>query len=104
MALILNSGNFLPTIKLGSSQDVTVSGTSAQSTAIGVSGQTPNRLVRLVSTTACRIITGANPTALSNSTFLPANVVEFSEISPGDKIAVIQESVGGKLNITECIL
>lgn len=104
MALILNGGNFLPTVKLSASQDVTVGASSAQSTAIGTAGHTPNKIVRIVSTTACRIAIGTNPTAVAASTFLPANVVEFTEIAPGEKIAVLQESAGGKLNISECIL
>ncbi|TAH36536.1 MAG: hypothetical protein EYC62_02515 [Alphaproteobacteria bacterium] len=104
MALILNGGNFLPTVKLSTSQDVTVGASSAQSAAIGTAGQTPNKIIRLVSTTACRIALGTNPTATSTSTFLPANVVEFTEISPGEKIAVIQDTGGGKLNVSECIL
>lgn len=105
MTIILNSGNIMPTIKLGATQELTVGATSVQSNAIGSLGQTPNRLVRLSSTTACRIVTsGNNPTATAASCYLPANVVEFTEISPGDKIAVIQEAAGGKLSITECIL
>ena len=105
MTIIVNSGNIMPTIKLGTAQEVTIGASSAQSTIIGTAGQTPNKLVRLSATSACRIVTsGTNPTATATSTYLPANVIEFTEITPGDKIAVIQEAAAGKLSITECVL
>ena len=94
----------LPTVYLGTSQNVTVSGSSAQSTAFGTAGIRYNVLVRLVSTTNCRFVTGANPTATSTSTYLPAGLVEFTEIKQGDKLAVIQDSAGGTLNITACVI
>lgn len=104
MAIVLNSGNILPTVKISTAQELTVGAASVQSSTIGTSGRTPNIVIRIVSTTACRILTGSNPTAVATSALLPANVVEFTEITPGDKIAVIQESAGGKLSIAECIL
>lgn len=104
MAIVLNSGNILPTVKISTAQEVTIGAASAQSTAIGTAGRTPNLIIRIVSTTACRILTGSNPTAVATSALLPANVVEFTEITQGDKIAVIQESAGGKLSISECIV
>ncbi len=103
MPIILDgwAGN-LPTIQYSTSQDVTVSGTSSQSATVGLS----TLLVRLCATTACRLVIGpaATATATTNSTLLPANVVEFTEINPGQVVAVLQESAGGKLNITECII
>lgn len=104
MAIVLNSGNILPTVKISTAQEVTIGAASAQSTAIGTAGRSPNLVIRIVATTACRILTGSNPTAVATSALLPANTVEFTEITPGDKIAVIQESAGGKLSISECIL
>ena len=104
MAIILNGGNFLQTIKLSTAQEVTVGAASAQSSVIGTAGQTPNRVVRLCATTACRIAVGTNPTATATGTLLPANVAEFTELTPGERIAVIQESAAGKLSITECIV
>lgn len=104
MALVLNSGNFLQTVFWGSSQDVTFSGTSAQSSAIGTLGQTPRRVIRIVSDAPCRILIGLDPTALATSTLLPAGVVEYTEITPGHKVAALQESAGGKLNITEGVI
>lgn len=104
MTIILNSGNFMPTVKYGTAQEVTVGAASAQSSVIGTAGQTPNRLIRLCSTTACRVAIGTNPTAAATSALLPANVVEFTELTPGERIAVIQESAAGKLSIVECVL
>ena len=100
MALVLNSGNFLPTVKLRLPQEVTVGAASAQSSAFSIG----TKLIRIVSTTACRFEIGSNLTATATSALLPAGVVEFTEVSPSDKIAVIQESGAGKLSIAECIL
>lgn len=104
MPVPTNRSHFLPTVRLaaGASQDITVTGTSAQSTALGTAGDPNNILVRIVATTAVRYRSSTNPTATTTDTLLPANVVEFTEITPGDKLAVIQESAGGKFNITVC--
>ncbi|MGE4259225.1 MAG: hypothetical protein AB7F19_07775 [Candidatus Babeliales bacterium] len=100
MPVVLNSGNFLPTVAWGTSQNVSVSGSSTQSSAVGAG----TRLVRLASTTACHIAIGSNPTATSTSALVFANVPEYVQCSPGDKIAVIQDSASGTLNIVEAIL
>lgn len=104
MAIILNSGQFLPTVKYGTAQNITVGASSAQSTVIGTVGQTPNRLIRLCATTNCRIAIGTSPTATASSTLLPANIVEYVELTAGERVAVIQDSAGGTLSITECTL
>ena len=98
-----DNGDPLPVLGQGAQQEVVVGAASAQSTALGAG----TLVVRLCATTACRILFGTNPTAAATSTLLPANVVEFWKI-PGAangtmKIAVIQESAGGKLSITEMI-
>ena len=92
----LKEGGVLPTVQLdgANSQDVTVGAASAQSTVIGTSGQS-NVLVYIVSTTAVRWLEGTNPTAVATSPLLPANVPIYTEITAGNKIAVLQESAGG---------
>lgn len=102
MAIRLRSGGqFLPTVKWGTSANVSFTGTSAQSAVLGTAGGA-NILVRLSATQACRILEGANPTAVAASTLLPAGVVEFVEVTAGNRLAVIQDSAAGTLNITIC--
>jgi len=98
--LIGGNGGNLPTVRLGTAQEVAFGATSSQSGTVAAT----TRLVRLAATASCRIALGTNPTAAGASALLPAGVVEFTEIIPGDKVAVIQESAGGKLSITECII
>lgn len=84
----------------GVSDYVAVSGTSAQSAAISANCWE----VRLVCTTNCHINFGANPTAAatdSNGIYLPAGVVEYFHVNPGQKVAVIQDSASGTLCVAE---
>lgn len=82
----------------GTVQRVTVSGTSAQSSVL-----TNYDEVMVHATTACYIVTGANPTATS-STGIPLSAGEklHFRITPGDRIAVIQDSAGGFLFVAGC--
>jgi hypothetical protein len=80
----------------GVSDYITVNGTSAQSAAIGAGISE----IRVVSTTNCHINIGQNPTAAAtdnNGVYLPASVVEYYHVTPGQKVAVIQDSAGGTL-------
>ena len=81
----------------GSTISISVSGTSAQSAAIS----TTTGYVRLFSTTLCHIRFGSNPTATTSNMPLAANVPEYFQITPGQKIAAIQNSASGTLYITE---
>lgn len=81
----------------GTSQDVTTSGTSAQSAAVG----STTKVCLICATAACRYRTGTSPTAVATDAYLPANEPRLIPVTPGDKIAAIQESAGGKLNIVE---
>jgi len=78
-------------------QNVTVGVSSTQSTAF----RPQTRQVRLVSDADCYIAFGASATATTSSMLLPAGVVEYFEVHPGDLIAVIQKSTTGNLNIAE---
>jgi hypothetical protein len=88
--------------RLGASRDVTISGTSAQSTAVatGCNG------VRISTDTACRYVVGddisGGPTAVATSTYLPAGGVEYVKASPGQLVAVI--GTAGTLNVTDLTL
>lgn len=92
------------TLRVVSAETKAVSGTSAQSAAIGTAGAAPGTdvTVRLVATTDCWLAFGTNPTAVADAAdaiFLPSGVVEYMDVVAGSKIAVIQNSGSGKLNI-----
>lgn len=62
--------------------------------------------IRVVSTADCWIAFGANPTAVagqSPSILIPAGVPEYFWVQPGEKLAVIQSSGAGTLNIGELV-
>lgn len=87
-------------ICIGTSQVITTSASSQQSTA--VSDQTS--IVRLFCTKDCFIQIGQNPTVTASGTtgaFLPGGIIEYFGVNPKDKIAVIQASASGTLYITE---
>ena len=84
---------FLPT----ASQNVSVGASSTQSTAVAMT----TWQVRLISDTDCYIAIGASPTATTSGTWLPATSPEYFSCHPGDKIAVIQKSASGTLNLAE---
>jgi hypothetical protein len=71
-----------------------MSGTSAQSSAIGANIQ----YVRLVADAACHYNIGVNPTATTSTVYLPANEIEIIKISEGEKVAGICAS--GNLYVT----
>lgn len=78
--------------------------TAAPSAVIGVAD--PQRrdnadiLVRIVASTDCFIAVGANPEATTNSSFLPALVVETLAVRPGDRLSVVRRTADGFLSIT----
>jgi hypothetical protein len=66
-------------------QQVSIGGTSTQSSALGGS----TRFVRLHADVACRVQIGSNPTASATSMRLAAGATEFFGVIPGHKIAVV---------------
>lgn len=66
-------------------QTVTISGTSAQSSAFNAN----TRLVMVVTDTACHIIFGSSPTATTSKKLLPANVPMYFGVTGAHKVAVI---------------
>lgn len=101
------------------SQTLTISGTTAPSAAFSVG--TPNRYnddgtpanaknntthIRLVSTTNCWVVFGTTPVAVAsavNALLLPAYTPEYFWVLPGEKVAAIQDTAGGVLNIVELV-
>lgn len=49
-------------------------------------------LIRVVSDTTCSYQVAADPTATAALSRLPANAIEYIEVQPGDKIAVIENT------------
>jgi FtsP/CotA-like multicopper oxidase with cupredoxin domain len=79
---------------------ITVGAASVQSVVF--SAQTTE--VRVVSSTNCHINIGQNPTAAAtdnNGMYLPANVVEYFHVAPGERLAVIQDTAGGTMTVSE---
>ena len=86
--------------KMGTTQVMTVTAASVQSTAVAANC-TIVRLANINSAPAFFSI-GANPTAtLTTSAMLPANAMEYVEVSGGDKIAVIRGAVATDVAITQ---
>jgi hypothetical protein len=87
-----------PVIYPGTSQDLAVGAASAQSSAVGAS----TSVIRVIAkTNDARIRIGANPTAVAADTLVKTGVAEYFAVKGGDKVAAIQDSAGGTLNITE---
>ena len=101
LAPINYQGQFKPILAVnpGVSQKVSFTATSAQATTAVVS-----TIVYLLSTQACWVVFGTNPTAAANdgaSFFLAANQWRPYAITVGHKIAVIRDATNGDLHITE---
>jgi len=85
---------------LGTTQVMTVTATSVQSTAVA----TGVTILRLANGSAahCHFAIGSNPTAsLTTSPMLPANAVEYVSCSSGDKVAVIRGATATDVSITQ---
>lgn len=79
---------------------ITVGAASAQSAVWSATTEE----IRVVCTAACHINIGENPTAAAtdnNGFYLPANVVEYFHVTPGQRLAVIQDSGAGVLSVSE---
>ena len=97
---VVISGEVMPVIIPGVSQDVTVSGTSA---AITNAFQTETQVIMISCSTDCRFLIGSGtPTALPTSHRLPADTTLVLGLKADDeRIAFIQESAGGTASVTE---
>jgi hypothetical protein len=87
---------------LGTTQVMTVSASSVQSTAIA----SDCTIIRLANGSAahCHFQTGSNPTAsLTTSPMLPANSVQYIKVAGGDKVAVIRGGTATDVSITQVI-
>jgi hypothetical protein len=95
-------GNAVQAAHPASSQTLTIGSGSIQSAPWQSSNSTT--YVRVVATGGCWLAFGTNPTAAASgatSIYLPAGVPEYFWVSYGEKIAVIQDTGAGLLNIGE---
>lgn len=58
-------------------------------------------LIRVVATSNCHLKFGAAPTATTSDMYLPLGIPEVFQVTPGEKVSVIQNSAGGNLHVTE---
>lgn len=74
--------------------------THAESAAFGAA----TFAIRIVATTAAWYAIGQAPVATTSSgggTYLPAGVIEYIRVAPGEQISVVQDASGGNLSVTE---
>lgn len=83
--------------RAGPASQVAIGAVSTASVAFSASC----RAVRLVATSACRITFALAPTAIATDALLIANVPEEFIVSPGDKVAVLQDVAAGVLSVLE---
>jgi len=79
--------NGIPAVALPpvAEQALSISGTSAQSSAFG----STTTLIRVTTDSTCSILVGSNPTATTSNLRLSADAVEYFYVKPGDKLAGI---------------
>lgn len=84
-------------INVAGNDVVAISGTSAASAAFATSE------IQIVSTTNCWLSFGTAPTAVASTDanqYLPANTIWTIKWTPGEKVAVIQDTAAGYLTAT----
>jgi len=94
------NGQPTTTYALGTTQVMTVTASSVQSSAVAA-GCT---IIRLANGNAahCHFAIGSNPTAsLTTSPMLPVNTVEYIKVNGGDKVAVIRGGTATDVSITQ---
>lgn len=99
MPLAKDSNQFaVQLLRPGPTHYLTVSVAAAATPAISQASA-----VRIAATVDCRYGVGSNPTATSQSTFLPAGTVDYIGVTKGiDKVSVIRAgTVDGNVTVTE---
>lgn len=91
------NGRIAQAVGFGIVQNVSYTGSAAASSSFNSN----TMVVRIVATTDCYVAISANPTATTSSAYLPAGVVEYVRINPGDKISAIRRAQDGTLNVVE---
>jgi hypothetical protein len=83
--------------RIGSTQTIAYDGSVGATNAFG----TETYQIRLVSNSGCsyRVGDGAQTATISDP-YLPANVVEYVTVSPGQRIAALKAATGGLVTAT----
>lgn len=95
-----SNGHVSRAFRPGVTQTVAAGAASAQSSAFAAT-TTHVRVIQTTSAGNAAIRFGKNPTAVSTDIFLGYNVPEIFAVNPGDKLAAIQFSAAGSVQITE---
>jgi hypothetical protein len=95
----MRSGERFQAIELSNPQKVSYTGTAAASSAF----KNATSIVRVIATTDCFILFGADPTATTSSHYLPANAVEYFAVQPDSlwKVSVVRLTSSGDLYVSE---
>jgi len=94
MSLTVRKGAYIP----GTIQNITTSGSSQASSAVGAG----TSIIRIAVNADTYVAIGANPTATTSSMLMPAGDVEFLAVTGGvTKVAVLQVSAAGVASIVE---
>jgi hypothetical protein len=97
-----DNGQLTQIYQLGTTQVMTVTASSVQSSAIA----TNCTIIRLANSSAAHahFAIGTNPTAsLTTSPMLPANAVGYFKVTGGDKVAVIRGATATDISITQIV-
>lgn len=97
-----DNGQLTQIYQLGTTQVMTVTASSVQSSAIA----SDCTIIRLANGNAahCHFQIGSNPTAsLTTSPMLPANSITYLKVTGGDKVAVIRGATATDVSITQIV-
>jgi hypothetical protein len=97
-----DNGQLTQIYQLGTTQVMTVTGSSVQSSAIAADCT----IIRLATSSGahCHFQIGSNPTAsLTTSPMLPPNSVGYFKVTGGDKVAVIRGGTAVDISITQIV-
>jgi hypothetical protein len=97
-----DNGQLTQIYQLGTTQVMTVTGSSVQSNAIA----SDCTIIRLATSSGahCHFQIGSNPTAsLTTSPMLPPNSVGYFKVTGGDKVAVIRGATAVDISISQVL-
>jgi hypothetical protein len=85
-------------MRLGTVHKFTMSGSSQATAAFGAQ----TRTVRIATADQpAYVVVASAPTAANTDSVVPAGVVDYITVTPGEKLAVLQAGTAGILTVTE---
>ena len=88
-------GDAFPVTSISGCGNINLDGTSAAAHSSALPYE-PECLIRVAAIDDIRIATGVNVAASATSTYMPAGMVEWFKVIPGERVSVF----GGQANIT----